>query len=310
MPEETMSKIISDFIVHLRAAGRAASTIDCYQRDLERLAHILGNIQPKRISDTDIDRAVVKIATPTRNSVRCSSATINRIKSAYRSFFKWAFESKRISSNPSEGLCLSKTHSRPTAPITAAEIMSFLETIRQSDDLHSVRDEALFATYAYTGIRRSEVLSLTLQDYDHGSRVLFLTRTKSGSRQTKIVPSPLVDILIKRSRVLLREHVSLKQAMLFPGKSGDQPMSVRQVQVRFDKWKKLSGIRKMLTIHSFRAGFATSLYETTGDIFLVARAMGHRDVSTTIRYIKANSSLLRRAVEYTFQRPSKVNQLI
>jgi len=310
MTEVTMTHMIEDFIVHLSAAGRAASTIDCYQRDLDRLAHVLGKIQPRRIVDNDIDRTVVTIAVAKRNGARRSSATVNRIKSAYRSFFKWAFDSNRIPSNPAERLCLSKIHSRPTTPITTTEITSFLETIRLSGDIHADRDEALFATYAYTGTRRSEVLSLTLLDYDHDSGELYFPRTKNGGRQIKIVPSPLADILKKRIRVLLRDDAPLRPSMLFPGRSADQAMSARQVQVRFDKWKKLAGIRKTLTIHSFRAGFATSLYETTGDIFLVARAMGHRDVSTTMRYINTNSSVVRRAVEYTFRQPLKRNHLL
>ncbi len=299
MPENAMTQLIKDFIVHLRAAGRATSTIACYQQDLVHLARNLGNIHPQCIVDKDIDRAVVQIAVVNRNGAQRTSATVNRIKSAYRSFFKWAFDSKRIFPNPAERLTRSKSYSRPTMPITAVEIIALLETIRQSGDMHADRDEALFATYAYTGIRRSEALSLTLFDYDHRSGLLHFNRTKNGG-QMKIVPSSLADILSKRIRSCLRVQLSLKQTLLFPGRSADQPMSARHVQMRFAKWKKLAGIRKALTIHSFRAGYATSLYETTGDIFLVARAMGHRDVSTTMRYITTNSSVLRRAVEYTF----------
>jgi site-specific recombinase XerD len=135
--------------------------------------------------------------------------------------------------------------------------------------------------------------------------VLSISRTKNGGGQIKIVPSALSDILTKRISILLRADASLRRSLIFPGRSADQPMSARHVQVRFDKWKKLAGIRKILTIHSFRAGFATSLYETTGDVFLVARALGHRDVSTTMRYINTDSSLLRRAVEYTFPKSSE-----
>lgn len=297
-----MSHLIKDFILHLRAAGRATSTIACYQRDLFRLSHVLGSIQPQCIGDKNIDRAIVRIATAKRNGARRSSATMNRIKSTYRSFFKWAFDSKRMPSNPTERLRRSKTHSRPTTPITAAEVTSLLETIRQSDDVHAARDEALFATYAFTGVRRSEVLPLTLLDYDHRSGILQLPRTKNGGRQSKIVPPPLEDILVKRIRELIRRNTPLKRALLFPGRAPAEPMSARNVQVRFEKWKKRADIRKTLTIHSFRAGFATSLYETTGDIFLVARAMGHRDVGTTMRYINANLTIVRKAVEYTFQR--------
>ena len=123
------------------------------------------------------------------------------------------------------------------------------------------------------------------------------------------MPSTLADILTKRIRILLREDASLRSAMIFPGRSADRPMSAWLAQFRFDKWKKLAGIRKALMIHSFSAGYATSLYETTGDLFLVARAMGRRDVSTTMRYIQTNSSVLRKAVEYTFERSTRAMPL-
>jgi len=60
--------------------------IACYQQDLEHLAGILDKIQPQRIGDSDIDRAVVSIAAVKRNGSRRSSVTLNGIKSAYRSF--------------------------------------------------------------------------------------------------------------------------------------------------------------------------------------------------------------------------------
>ena len=115
--------------------------------------------------------------------------------------------------------------------------------------------------------------------------------------------------MTKRWDGLFWEWKNYKGEFNVGGNTG-QPMSARQVQVRFDNWKKLAGIRKKLTIHSFRAGYATSLYETTGDIFLVARAMGHRDVSTTLRYINTNSSVLKRAVEYTSLRSLKGNPML
>jgi len=60
---------------------------------------------------------------------------------------------------------------------------------------------------------------------------------------------------------------------------------VRQAKERFDKRKELAGIRPQITIHSFRAGFATVLYRTTQDLLLVAHALGHKDVRTTEKYI-------------------------
>ncbi len=307
MPEQTTTQLIQEFITHLYAAGRAQSTIFCYLHELDHLACLLGDKPAGRITDNDIDSAVARIAAEKRKNRKRSAATMNRIKSAYRSFLYWAFESERIPCNPAVRLRRARAYSCPTMPITAAEVAVLLRTIHQSDDVYADRDEALFATYAYTGIRRSEALSLTLRDYDRDNGVLCLPRMKNGAKQVKVVPPILTDMLTKRVRSALRECAPMDRLLLFPGRAGDKPLSPRHVRDRFDKWKKLAGIRAGLTIHSFRAGYATALYETTGDIFLVAHALGHRDIGTTMRYIRTNSSVLKRAVEYTFQRPGRKN---
>lgn len=291
---------VHGFLVHLEAAGRASNTIDCYDRDLRRLAEILGDIHLDKIRSEDLENAIVILRYSTPSVVKRSSSTMNRMKSAYRSFFKWSFESGRMPCNPTASLHMAKANSKRTVPITIEETLRLLETIRKSDDPQAGRDEALFATYAFTGIRRAEALALRKKDFDPVSSLLYLPETKGGNRDWQPVPSRLVAILKKRILKMKRNGHSAKWAALFPGRHPEQPLSVRQANVRFDKWKRLGGIRESLTIHSFRAGFATSLYETTGDILLVARALGHNDIRTTKRYIGNNTPAIREAVEKTF----------
>jgi integrase/recombinase XerD len=295
-----LSHTIQDYIVHLRASGRAQSTIHCYQRDLERLTRILRNKSIHLIRAEHLERAVVKICDTLQNGARRSAATMNRIKSAYRSFFQWAFDSRRITRNPAARLRLAKTHSRRTTPITVQEIDILLNTIRASDDRHAHRDEALFATYAYTGIRRSEVLPLTSLDYDPHSETLYLSKTKNSGGHIRIAPSPLAEILANRIRLMHSGNPASGSCLFFPGRTTGEPLCARQAQARFAKWKQRAGLRKTLTIHSFRAGFATSLYQSTGDILLVARAMGHSDIRTTKRYIHEHACDIRWAVEKAF----------
>ncbi len=68
MPEDAISHMIKDFIVHLGAAGRATSTIACYQRDLEHLAKDVCALM-----DTIISRHV-KNETNINGSVRLGNA--------------------------------------------------------------------------------------------------------------------------------------------------------------------------------------------------------------------------------------------
>ena len=72
---------------------------------------------------------------------------------------------------------------------------------------------------------------------------------------------------------------------LFPGKELNKKLSSRQASNRFEKWKRISGIRKNLTIHSFRAAYASQLYKKTKDPLLVSYALGHSSFNTTMAYI-------------------------
>ncbi len=229
-----------------------------------------------------------------------SPATLNRIKSAFRSFFVWAFRTGRSRYDHSAYIHLGKAHSRRTTPMTDAEVWRYLQAIRESSDRNRDRDEALFATYAFTGMRRSEVLSLKIMDYEPIAGNLFIARAKGG--MSRIQPVPVLLSRILDQWIFMREtsQINDRNSHLFPGQSGTRPMSARHAQVLFDKWKRIASIRKELTIHSFRAFFATSLYEVSGDMLAVARALGHRDTRTTERYIAADCRALREIIESTF----------
>jgi len=62
----------------------------------------------------------------------------------------------------------------------------------------------------------------------------------------------------------------------------------------------MAGLRKELTIHSFRAGFASTLHGGSGDVVLVSRALGHRDLRPTLRYVAPYPELLPGAIEQCF----------
>jgi site-specific recombinase XerD len=57
-----------------------------------------------------------------------------------------------------------------------------------------------------------------------------------------------------------------------------------------------AGITRPFSIHSLRHTFATRLYRQTGDLYLVQRALGHRQITTTEVYAKVSDEALRAAV--------------
>ena len=82
---------------------------------------------------------------------------------------------------------------------------------------------------------------------------------------------------------------------LIRSKSGKR-FGGRQIQLNFARWIKQAGITRPFSVHSLRHTFATRLYQKTGDLYLVQRALGHRQITTTEIYARVSDDALRRAV--------------
>jgi len=298
--DESLTEAIVEFLFHLRATGCARSTIECYLRELNILATDLGDIQLSHVTAKNLENTLVRRGMAGFSDITLSPVTMNRIKSAYRSFFRWAQETGRTPSNPAACLRLAKTKTHYTPPISPEEVNRLLTTIVSSDDPLAGRDMALFSVYAFSGVRRAEALGLCMADYDPNLRILNIRHGKGGQRRTQPVPERLAKILGKYIVRLLRHHRLHEDSPLFPGRHPDRPLSVRQANERFDKWKRLAKIRRRITIHSFRTGFATALYGTTRDLLLVAHALGHRDIRTTEKYIAPHPAETRMSIEAAF----------
>ncbi len=300
--EQVLCCAVHDYLLHLQASGRTTATLASYTESLILLGQCVGSVLPlRKLTPNLLNAAVVDLAAVYGQShARRSQTTLNRHRSAYRGFFSWAFQTKRILTNPALLLGRSNMESVPTLPITLQETRSFLSAIHCSNDPLRLRDEALFSMYALTGLRRAEALRLDIADYDAGTKVLRVKNGKNG--RSRIVP------VVHRLGLLLEEFQQhcmsqnrVGDGKLFPGRTPSAGLTVRQAQRRFQYWKSVAGIRPGLTIHSFRAGFATMLHRHSLDIVLVSRTLGHGDLRPTLRYIESSAGELPQIMEGAFR---------
>ena len=284
--EINLEAAIKAYLEHLKASCLAANTIYCYSRDLKRLLERIGNIKLNLLNTGMLDKHIIQLRETGLHSSTRSLVTMNKIKSVYRSFFKWCFIKGFIDKDFTLAIRLVRSNSMRTTPINQDEISALLNTISTSNDLHSQRDKALFAVYAYSGLRKSEALALRICDYDGYAKILSLPKSKGGAKKRQPIPSILSFVLdgyLNSDFCVKRSNCALP---LFPGNKPGDFLSGRQAGNRFDKWKRIAGIRKNLTTHSFRASYATQLYKSTKDPLLVSHLLGHRSLTTTTRYIK------------------------
>lgn len=129
---------------------------------------------------------------------------------------------------------------------------------------------------AYTGMRPSEVATLTVNQIDFGTNNFLLPITKTTPRKV-----PIPHLLHKD----LKEYISNTKEYLFPPTQGTKKHIWRNGWIKhFRKRANLLGIRPEVTIYSLRHSFITSLLEEDVSLPKVMKVVGHKNIETTFRY--------------------------
>jgi integrase/recombinase XerC len=158
----------------------------------------------------------------------------------------------------------------------------------------AVRDRVVIELFLGTGIRLQELVDLDIDDVDLDAKHLHV-RAKGDVPQVKFLKSKLRSLLRSYLKERRRQGDGERRAMFLSNRG--TRLSERQVARRLERWLKAAGIEKQLTPHGLRHTFATHLYSRTGDILVVQRALGHRDLSTTQIYTHLVDGMLEDAIE-------------
>ena len=131
-----------------------------------------------------------------------------------------------------------------------------------------------------TGLRREELCRLRLTDIDSQRMVIRVDQGK-GQKDRYVMLSPkLLEILRSWWRVNKPRH------WLFPSDIPGRHISKDAVEQACQKARRISGIRKTITPHCLRHGFAVHLLESGTDVRTIQLLLGHRSLATTARYLR------------------------
>ena len=187
-----------------------------------------------------------------------------------QAWFKWMTKQNHLLYNPAADLDLPrKPKALPKGLLTVAEV----ETVLAQADPAShagLRARAILETLYSTGIRRMEVVNLTLFDVDT-ERGALMVRLGKGAKDRLV---PLSPRLLQELRAYWRRW--RPWPWLFPGARPDTHLSVGQVQRLFAAALRRSGLGKPASMHTLRHSYATHLLEAGVDVVTLQRILGHR----------------------------------
>lgn len=218
--------------------------------------------------------------------------------STLRSFYKYYFKRELIQTNPTVLVDLPKLHEKPIVRLEADEVVRLLDAIEKGENLtvgqkkyfekNHRRDLAIIAVLVGTGIRISECVGLNIKDFDLDNNSFRVTR-KGGTQTILYLPDEVKNILINylksdRYSTIAIDEYSEDAIFLSIQK---KRMSVSSIEKMLKKYTKFVVPLKNISPHKLRSTFGTNLYRETGDIYLVADVLGHKDVNTTKKHYAA-----------------------
>lgn len=226
-----------------------------------------------------------------------------RKMSALRSMYSYFYKSEQISRNTAELINMPKLHEHEIIRLEPNEVATLLDQVEAGEKLTKaqlkyhektkLRDVALLTLLLGTGIRVSECVGIDFDDIDFDTNGLRIHR-KGGYNTVVYFPDEVREALlayINQRKEIIPEEGSENALFL---SLQNKRISVRAVEKLVKKYAQNVTTLKKITPHKLRSTFGTNLYQESGDIYLVADVLGHKDVNTTRKHYAAQDDANRR----------------
>ena len=223
--------------------------------------------------------------------------------SSVRALLKYFFRKNKLTANVADKVMPPKLREKEIVRLEIDEVTNLLNEVEFGSKLTKTeqafhrftnkRDIAILTLFLGTGIRISELVGLDVNDIDFNQNAFTVTR-KGGNRVilyfTDEVANALKQYLEQR---LDNVKVDPNEKALFLSLRNKR-ICARQVEKLVKKYSQVVTPLKHITPHKLRSTFGTNLYKETGDIYVVADVLGHKDVNTTKKYYAAITDDIRR----------------
>lgn len=261
-----------------------------------------------KLEATDIEYFLSYLSNYSMNgkNERCTETGKARKLSTLRAFYKFFFNRNQLPANTPTKVNMPKIHEKEIVRLDSNsnidEIGEMIYTVESGNGLSKrqlafhnatkLRDSAIITLFLGTGIRISELVGLNCNDIDLKANNFVVTR-KGGNRSVLYFNQQVADTISDYLSTRNNDFSKLKDQPLFLSLQNKR-ISTRQVQELVKKYAKIVSPLKKITPHKLRSTFGTNLYRQTGDIYIVADCLGHKDVNTTKKHYAAITEDIRK----------------
>lgn len=298
MPDrDQLAKALETYLSHLRVErGLSQNTAGAYRRDLSRYLNFLRSravTDPSAITSTDVSDFLLAIRSGADGASSLAPSSASRCITAVRGWHKFIAEEGITVDNPAAQVKPPAIAKRLPKALSISQVEALIEAANIDDSPLGLRDRALIELLYATGARISEVVSLSIDDFDRDNGVVRLFGKGSKERLVPVgrYAMAALDAYLVQSRPILGLKGTGSPA-IFLNTLG-RPLSRQSAWAVLQGAAKRANLSEHISPHTLRHSFATHLLNGGADVRVVQEMLGHASVTTTQIYTKVTIDHLR-----------------
>lgn len=260
-----------EFKKYLSENRRSNSTIVAYGKDIEQLVSFLQELSKNHIHEVTKEDLESFLAKMTKNGY--TSKSISRKLNSTRTFYRFLKINGFVTADPSMLVAHPTYQLAPPRILTPTEYRALRDAARNDPRMFAIIELLL-----QTGIRIGELAVLKLSDIQKEG----LHIATAEKHPERIVP------LNKRAKEALDKYLEIRPKAtsnhLFITKSG-KPFLIRNIRTAVERYFRLAEI-KNAKVNDLRHTFVAHHLKHGVSIVLISKALGHKRLSTTERYLE------------------------
>ncbi|HAK05468.1 MAG TPA: tyrosine recombinase XerC [Firmicutes bacterium] len=270
-----------EYLTHQRKYQEA--TCKSYQADIDCFyAYLLTT----NTLDTQVNLRTIRDFLTTELARGISKQSLKRRLSALRHYYEFLLGQGYVTTNPFMLIGAPKVGSQLPQVLFVEQIEWIIKANRKRTDELAIRDDALLELLYTSGLRVSEVTSLTMQDVDFRGRMMRIFGKGQKERLVPISESAIgiINRYLQELRPKLSQlHPLDSKSFVFLSHLG-MPLTSRGIQYILHSIEKKTSIYLDLHPHKLRHSFATHLLENGADLRTIQELLGHASINTTQIY--------------------------
>ena len=265
------------YMIYMKAEKRSQNTIRAYVTDIDACLSFINKPENEIIYSDLIEWKASMVDS-------LSSATVARKIASVKNYFKQLKKMDEIKIDPSVELESNKIRNKEKVPLNPSEIRAMI------DCADKLRSKAIITMLASTGMRISELINLTIEEYNKNP----ITIIGKGNKKRNIY-------LTLETRNTVNQYLETRPDSQYDNvflSNGAHPLQANNVSLMLKNTAYKAGIENWNEIsnHWLRTSAATMQSEAGQPIEVIQEMLGHSSITTTRRYVKVSHKHLENAM--------------